>query len=99
LPLIDIPTRRTAHTESCIDHIYVNTFVPCQSVVLEMLVSDHRAVLCSIPCVNGVGSSTGVVRYRDHSDINMAAFKSEVVEAIDNFHVYDSCLLVTGLKC
>jgi len=89
MPLIDMPTRKTAHTESCIDHIYVNTFVPCQSVVLEMLVSDHRAVLCSIPYLDNIGSATRVVKYRDHSEMYMAAFKSDVVEAIAGFGIYD----------
>ena len=47
---IDKPTRITAHSATCIDHVYSN--IPLEeivSVILESDVSDHFSTLTKIP--------------------------------------------------
>jgi len=89
LPLVDLPTRITPFSSSCIDHIYINSLAPCKSGVLELLVSDHFAVFCSIPFPDCVVSLSKEVKFRNHSVENFNEFRRGVQTCIDNFFVYD----------
>ena len=41
--LINLPTHKKHHSETCLDHIYVNIVNTCPSGVIELAVSDHQA--------------------------------------------------------
>lgn len=90
IPLITIPTRIANNSESCIDHIYVNTLLPCKSGVLKLLVSDHFATVCSIPLMDSEKCGSKKVRFRDYSPCNLDKFKSDVLRSMNTFHFYDN---------
>ena len=46
-PTIDVPTRVTETSRTCIDHIYTNCVQPILSGALHCDISDHHAILCT----------------------------------------------------
>ena len=48
-PLIDMPTRVTPTSATCLDHIYVNIIENFFTGVLQTTISDHYATFCCIP--------------------------------------------------
>jgi len=89
IPLINLPTRKTINSSSCVDHIYVSTLSPCHSGVLDLSVTDHCAVFCSIPGRSDVDGVSKTIRFRDHSAENLANFKNEIESSLQSFNVYD----------
>ena len=77
VPLINLPTRSTVNSESCIDHIYTNSLLHCDAGVFKMLVSDHYGIFCSIPCEGVDVSGSRNISFRDHSYVNMGHFVSD----------------------
>ena len=49
MPLINIPTRITELSATCIDHVYINQLTPCKYGVLNMPIADHLPIFSSIP--------------------------------------------------
>ena len=90
LPLISLPTRVTNHSRTCLDHIYINSLQPCQSGVLELLVTDHHAVFCSIPCADNPVNDTKVIKYRDHSVESTSKFRRDLIDRLSRFCIYDN---------
>ena len=88
--LINIPTRRTDHSGTCLDHIYINSELSCVSGVIQTLISDHDAVFCSLPQSKPVINKLKRIKFRDNSISSLNAFKSKVSQDLSIFHVYDS---------
>ena len=85
--LINLPTRKTHHSETCLDHIYVNTINTCPSGVIELAVSDHHAVFCSIPYSSrNNNTNLKAIKFRDHSDRNIFKFREDLINKLNNFH-------------
>lgn len=73
-PLINIPTRITPHSHSCIDHIWYNCFNVSLSGVINLDVTDH----CIIFTLLNVQFESEVVvkSFRDHSQHNLVELHS-----------------------
>ena len=88
MPLINLPTRVTETTATCIDHIYSNISLPCRSGVIDLLVSDHHAIFCSYELINVKHNKTFNLKFRDHSLVCIEKLKIELSDALRNFNVY-----------
>ena len=86
--LINRPTRITHHSETCLDHIYINSMQSLTSGVIELTVSDHNAIFCSIPFAHNVNRELKLVQFRDHSTHNIEVFKQEIICRLNSFHYY-----------
>ena len=54
-----------------------------------LLVSDHFDVFCSIVCDDlNHSASYRSIKYRDHSDINISNFRSDVSDSLSSFNIY-----------
>ena len=87
--LIDIPTRKTSSTETCIDHIYVKSTTSIKSGVLGMNVSDHDAIFCSLINQRPV-SHLKNIKFRDHSNQSLSSFKQHLSESLASFNVFNN---------
>ena len=88
--LIDIPTRVSNTCSTCLDHIYINFPIHCLSGVLDVTVSDHLPIFCSIPSFFQRESNIQKVRFRDYSDDNILLFTNNLYNELENFHVFDN---------
>ena len=84
--LINLPTRITHHSETCIDHIYINTIQSCSSGVIELAVSDHNAVFCSVPLTTSNSDNWKSIKFREHTTVNIQNYKDELKNELNNFH-------------
>ena len=87
MPLINIPTRITESSATCIDHVYINQLTPCKYGVLNMPIADHLPIFCSIPCQSSLNGKKIHIKYRNTSDDCLSKFKSEVEKGLRHFHV------------
>ena len=90
IPLINIPTRITSSTASCIDHIYTNCTLPIVSGVFDALVSDHCAIFCIIPIPNSNLNELKMIKFREHSDHNVNRMCESIERNLANFNAYNS---------
>ena len=96
--LINLPTRRTNTSQTCLDHIYINSELSCVSGVIKALISDHDAVFCSVPQNKAVKNTLKRIKFRDHSNNSLNAFKSKVAEGLNLFHLYDEFSIDDKMK-
>ena len=96
--LINLPTRRTSHSQSCLHHIYIKYELSCVSYVIKALISDHDAVFCSIPQNKPVTNTHKRIKIRDHSNSSINAFNSRVAEGLSLFHLYDDFSIDDKMK-
>ena len=87
--LIDIPTRVTDVSSSCIDHIYVNSMSPIISGVIDVSVSDHFGIFCSVPNVMSNENFSKTIKFRDHSIQCIESFQENLMQELLNFYIYD----------
>ena len=90
MPLINIPTRITESSATCIDHVYINQLTPCKYGVLNMPIADHLPIFCSIPCQSSLNGKKIHIKFRNTSDDCLSKFKSDVEKGLRHFHVYDN---------
>ena len=89
LNLIDIPTRTTNNSATCLDHLYVNSAPTCISGVLTAQISDHFPVFCLILNQHFPENSNISIKFRDTCKRNLDIFKYDVCMAMQSFDVYD----------
>ena len=111
MPLINLPTRITPTSQTCIDHIYINSLDPCKYGVLSVEIADHCPVFCSLKDIIEPKQSDITVKFRDTSQANLDLFKTKFLEATrdfsnydilnvnDKFHILDKILLNTYNSC
>ena len=83
-PLIDIPTRVTPTSATCLDHIYVNFAENFFTGVLQTNISDHYATFCCIP--NWIGRISNVSKY---SEENIQVLRNELSKRLHMFDSFD----------
>ena len=88
LPLINIPTRITQTSATCIDHVHINQLTPCKYGIL--LNVYHLPIFCSIPCQSSLDGKKIQVECRNASDNCLSKFKSDAERGLRHFHVYDN---------
>ena len=90
LPLINIPTRITKTSATCIDHVYINQLTPCKYGVLNVPIAHHLPIFCSIPCQSSLNGNKIHIKFRNTSDDCLSKFKSDVEKGLCHFHFYDN---------
>ena len=90
MPLINIPTRITESSATCIDHVYINQLTPCKYGVLNVPIADHLQIFCSIPCQSSLNGKKIHIKFSNTSDDCLSKFKSDVEKGLRHFHVYDN---------
>ena len=88
LPLINLPTRVTATSSTCIDHLYTNTLFPIESGILDCGITDHRAIFCTIPNTSTYSNEIFDLEFRDHSTVNIESLRQELINRLSNFERY-----------
>lgn len=90
-PLINIPTRITDHTSSCIDHIWANSVHSHKCGVLRSDLSDHYGITFDIDGGNCVRcEQITKVKFRDVSPSNIEKLANELQLIFSNFIVNSS---------
>ena len=84
MPLLNIPTRITETSATCIDQL-----TPCKYGVLNVLIGDHLQIFCSILCQSHLDGKKFQIKFRNASDEWLSKFKSNVERGLSNFHVYE----------
>ena len=80
--LINIPTRKTSTTTTCINHIYVKSTTSTKSGVLGMNVSDHDAIFSSL-------IDQRPFRHLKNNKFKDYSFKKQLSEFLGSFDVFD----------
>ena len=89
LPLINLPTRVTGNTDTCIDLIFTNSLHPIESGTLKTNISDHRAVFSTVP-INDISINEKFeIKFRNHSDENISKFRNDLIKNLEHFPDYD----------
>ena len=88
-PLITLPTRVTHNSSTHIDHLFTNTLLPIESGTLDCGITDHRAILCTIPNDSRAISELFEIKFRDHSELNIERFRIDILNKLSNFAVYN----------
>ena len=65
--LINVPTRKTDNSATCIDHTYRNFRVQCSSCVIEIKPSDHKTTFASLRITKTKLNDHEWIQFRDHS--------------------------------
>ena len=86
--LIDIPTRSTQTSNTCIDHIYINFCNNTDSGVLDIPISDHLPIVCSVEMNISSNNNTHKTYFRDHSSHNISMFEVEATHLLESFNDY-----------
>ena len=89
LPLINVPTRESNDSSSCIDNIFTNKLDPTYSGSIECDISDHHAIFSTIPIVNYSGNEKIELSFRCHSTQNIIKFRHELEINLQLFKLYD----------
>ena len=76
MPLINIPTRVTETSATCIDHVYINYLTPFKYGVLNVPIADHLPIFGSIPCQSSLNGKKIYIKFRNTSDDCLSKFKS-----------------------
>ena len=97
-PLINVPTRETTSSSSCIDNIFSNTLEPINSGSLECNISDHHAVFCTIPISQLSDEEIVEISFRNHSAQNILNFRHDLAKKLENFNTYDEFSINDRIK-
>ena len=89
VPKINIPTRITDTSETVIDHMWCNFYVPCKSSVLTLDISDHYATVLSVEHFLDESENYRKIKFRDFSEVNIENFRTGVTAFVNNFALYD----------
>ena len=89
LPLINIPTRESIETNTCIDNIFSNKLDPTYSGTLSCNISDHHAIFSTIPINEYSGTEKIEFSFRCHSTQNIINFRQELENNLSFFTLYD----------
>ena len=87
--LIDIPTRVSDISQTCIDHIYSNFPEYFLSGVVNTDVTDHFPIFCSV-LPRSIKNDAIRISFRDHSSMNLNNFEAELALELGYFHLYES---------
>ena len=90
LPLINVPTRETTDSKTCIDNIFVNKLDPTYSGSISCNISDHHAIFSTIPVNNYSENENIEFTFRNHSSQNILNFRRELEKKLRFFNLYDS---------
>ena len=82
MSLINIPTRITESSATCVDHVYINQLTPCKYGVLNVPIADHLPIFCSIPCQSSLNGKKIHIKFRNTSDDCLSKFKSDVEKGL-----------------
>ena len=86
---INLPTRSTDRTASCIDHIWGNVNNVLLSGVIEAHITDHIPCFVVFSINSNTEGSNFVKTFRDFSERNMNVFGSVLRDFTDDFVVSD----------
>ena len=89
LPLINVPTRESNDSISCIDNIFTNKLDPTYSGSIECNISDHHAIFSTIPVENCSRNEKIELSFRCHSTQNIIKFRHELEINLRLFKLYD----------
>ena len=91
LPLVNIPTRISETSATCIDHVYINQLTPCKYGILNVPIADHLPIFCSIPFQSFLDEKKIQIKFRNTgSNDCLSKFKIDVEKGLRHFHVYDN---------
>ena len=90
LPLINVPTRETNVSRTCIDNIFVNKLDPTYSGSLSCNISDHHAIFSTIPVNNYSANENFEFTFRNHSTQNIQNFRRDLENKLSFFALYDN---------
>ena len=88
-PLIDVPTRVSDSSSTCIDHIFTNSLQPIISGTINCNISDHRAIFASIPLEIPTIREKIKIQFRVHSSENINSLRNELTNELSSFDSYD----------
>ena len=89
LPLINVPTRETNETSTCIDNIFTNRLDPTYSGSLSCNISNHHAIFSTIPIDQYSEDKKFEFSFRCHSTQNIINFRNELENNLSLFYLYD----------
>ena len=98
LPLINVPTRESNETNTCIDNIFFNKLDPTYSGSLSCNISDHHAIFSTIPLNDYSGNETVEFSFRCHSTQNIINFRQELEKNLSFFNLYNDFSINERLK-
>merc|ERR1712074_239642 len=90
LPLINVPTRESNDTNTCIDNIFTNNLDPTYSGTISCNVSDHHGIFSTIPIVDYTENENIEFTYRSHSTENITKFRQELEYKLSLFYLYEN---------
>ena len=90
LPLINVPTRESNDTNTCIDNIFTNYLDPTYSGTISCNVSDHHGIFSTIPIVDYTENENIEFTYRCHSTENITKFRQELEYKLSLFYLYEN---------
>ena len=93
--LINIPTRITDYSATCIDHVFMNFRDECFSVVIEIKVSDHSAIFVSLRITKTKLNSHKKIQFRTVSWKKIGLVNQNVLKP---FRLLNNFVLTTSLK-
>ena len=96
--LMNLATRRTSHSQSCLNHIYINSELSCVSGVIKTLISDQDAIWFSVSQKKPVKKTLKCIKNRNYSNNSLNAFKSKVAEVLNLFYLYDEFSIDDKMK-
>jgi len=89
LPLIDLPTRVTETSSTCIDLIFSNSLHQISCGTLQTNISDHHAVFSTVPLNNISPNDKFEIKFRNHSNENILKFRNDLLNNLEIFPAYD----------
>ena len=87
---INIPTRISSTSSTCIDHIFINSYTECLSGVIDYNVSDHFPIFCSIPQIFKKDNAQYSLTVRDLSQKSLDNFSINLKNRLESFHIFDN---------
>jgi hypothetical protein len=85
MPVINLPTRVTAVTDTLVDHIWVSgSLCPCVSGAFNVGITDHFPVFVMLLDNVDVGPPR-IIQFRDHSERNFELFTSKIRDLCDSY--------------
>ena len=88
-PLINIPTRVSESSSTCIDLIFTNSLQNIISGTLNCNITDHRAVFSTIPIERTRVSDLITIEFRDHSPENLDLLRNDLINELSTFHIFE----------
>ena len=88
-PLINIPTRTTETSSTCIDNIFTNTLEHTSSGTIECKISDHHGVISTIPVQFNQPHDKFEFKFRDNSNENIQKLRQDLARELTLFTHYN----------